>query len=438
MSSLRRISQPDLTTGFQVIEFETDTTYGRNALERFHELGFSASFDNAYLDSVTQLLSNHFANFLSRSLPSPLMTREKDYNVCGIRNLFGPWFADAEQQMRTSISVDYLNFCLKAICRHDTFNPDLAGIGVLMSFILQMIIALGSGAALVTLKRLKARKNWGRDCLTDALTVALVEFHRNQCCFAIAIEIATIVNTHSLGIGRTSPFLLVLSGVGLIPVTFTLVCLSYYGRPSWYLNLLSLATYLSSTAVLLQFSIALAISKRDLRSLSFSSPIRDFTETMDIPLRDVDPICGNLRADATHQAPDPLILWWAWASWLYCGMWITSVMSRRSHVGKPMKLFSNWLGVLVSCKSNSLQLAKSRSWSTAFFCAWATCFALQLYSLSTYTSGSFISMQWSFGQIVSVAVWVPSLAEFLYIHFRGMEVASEYKYPPPWRAARQE
>lgn len=46
------------------------------------------------------------------------------------------------------------------------------------------------------------------------------------------------------------------------------------------------------------------------------------------------------------------------------------------------------------------------------------CFAYQFYIYAVFQQRKLISMDWSFGQIVAIIVWAPSLVEFLYLERR--------------------
>ena len=52
-----------------------------------------------------------------------------------------------------------------------------------------------------------------------------------------------------------------------------------------------------------------------------------------------------------------------------------------------------------------------------FAIASSLCFAIQFYLLSVYWRHSFISPEWSFGQIMVVNVWVPAIVEYVYIEY---------------------
>ena len=94
-------------------------------------------------------------------------------------------------------------------------------------------------------------QNKARELALPRLAAALVEFQKAQCYFMIAVQIAAVVTVSE---GRLKPTSLqqlynnweavrAISISGMLPITFTLLCLQYAGKSSWYLNLLSTSTF---------------------------------------------------------------------------------------------------------------------------------------------------------------------------------------------------
>ena len=46
---------------------------------------------------------------------------------------------------------------------------------------------------------------------------------------------------------------------------------------------------------------------------------------------------------------------------------------------------------------------------------WVLCFAYHFYLYSLFVKWNLISMEWTFGQIIAIIVWVPSFVEYFYI-----------------------
>ncbi|KAL9626867.1 MAG: hypothetical protein Q9204_006977, partial [Flavoplaca sp. TL-2023a] len=90
------------------------------------------------------------------------------------------------------------------------------------------------------------------------LVAALTDFHKAQCFFMLAINIAALVVIHRGGFDPQSlqqmydtyVFLRVLAVNGFLPITFTLTNLYLVGMLSWFLTLLSFVTIALSVATL--------------------------------------------------------------------------------------------------------------------------------------------------------------------------------------------
>lgn len=111
----------------------------------------------------------------------------------------------------SAIAID--NF-LDNICKNNSENlsdPDIAGVGVVISFYVQsgiaMLAALVSGFFIWLAKFptpnspnsppiLVTKRPWIQRVL-DTITISLNDFQRAQCCFAIAINIASLITLHN-------------------------------------------------------------------------------------------------------------------------------------------------------------------------------------------------------------------------------------------------
>lgn len=56
-------------------------------------------------------------------------------------------------------------------------------------------------------------------------------------------------------------------------------------------------------------------------------------------------------------------------------------------------------------------------WTLVYAVPWALCFAAQFTLFAVFAEHYFISNTWILGQIIAVAVWVPSIVESIYIDF---------------------
>jgi len=135
------------------------------------------------------------------------------------------------------------------------------------------------------------------------------------------------------------------------------------------------------------------------------------------------PICGSWNLANNAIGTSIFTSHWIWLVWASCLMWL------------PICTIKHWYRGKVSCykpRSWSLpsiyarytwigrvyrELGTCRTW-TLFSCiSWSLCFGCQFYLFSVYFKHSVISQQWSFGQIIAVTVWVPSVVEYIYIEY---------------------
>ena len=171
----------------------------------------------------------------------------------------------------------------------------------------------------------------------QSLVTALVEFHKAQCYFAGAIQIAAVIFAGSFRktMNRCrdgsatdelptflqqmdAELLFTLSTNGTLPIAFTLTCIARYGRQSWYLILLSVSTITISTTTLIYASIlwpsvAESLSMKPTLSLEFCAG----------NLQDYESWCGSGKTVFnTSITPDKSMVGWSWVLWITAMSWV--------------------------------------------------------------------------------------------------------------------
>ena len=366
----------------------------------------------------------------------------------------------------TSPSTEALETCLEAICSPITLNPDLAGIGVIASFLIQSGICILALVALLSLEWLALFRNERRS-IHAGLVAALVDFHKVQCCFSSTIQVTALIlfreaqrNSALDATAIRSSFqdffgtsiLVALATSGIIPISLTLACIGRYGRQSWYLIILSLITMALASATL----VAAFVYAHD-----YGIPYDAYTGNMnnlylynDNKYNDMNttsttcsirgsvghtlyPLCGTWNLQNNAIGSSIVTGYWLWPVWAYCMMWLPTCMIRhwydsRSNFSLPHwwspRRISNWYPRI---RKFSNEFSSCRTWTAISCVTWPLCFACQLYLFSIYFKHSVISQKWSFGQIIAVTVWVPSVVEYIYIEYNGVVEASKYRYPAP-------
>lgn len=286
---------------------------------------------------------------------------------------------------------------------------------------------------------------------TEALVTGLVDFHKAQCYFSSTIQVAALVlftqsQTSYLGrVSQSDPLdgslLSVLATSGFIPIIPALVCIVRYGRQSRYILILSLVTFILATATLGSSVVYSNIAPDAYHESYTFGPNFQFIDTTSCHVQQnlehtLFPICGSWEL-ATNSPPENQT--WIWALWVVCLLSLLSclfklVFAKRLDRFKPTRTIYV-AGVVLFTLTTLLTVS------------------LQFNLFSIYFRRSLISPTWSFGQIIAVVVWVPSVVEFLYIELSkslvslailaqtlieivGIENASKYRYSSPLRVMR--
>ena len=253
---------------------------------------------------------------------------------------------------------------------------------------------------------------------TNAIITALVDFHKCQCYFSSTIQITGLMlfhdiqfNTAQVWHGAALPpdifdlsILTVLALSGLVPISLTLVCLTRYGHQTWHLIILSLITMALSTGTL---SCPFIYHRR------FGDPVTD--QYFGPNLEDLYPLCGSSKLRNNDIGTITFAKPWIWAIWLNCVIWTISCLVRKTLEGSPrvrllksLKDSSSFAGYLNS-------IGRSPAWPLLSMLSWMICFGCQSNLFSAYFQHAVILQDWSFGQIIAVAVWIPAVFEYVYI-----------------------
>ena len=318
------------------------------------------------------------------------------------------------------------------------------------SFIIQSGIAVVALAALLGFEmwsQIKKLPEGHGKTHINRMVIALVDFHKAQCYFSCVIQITALAlfresKGASGGLFSSSPadqfndafdtsIMIVLATSGLIPVNLILACIMRYGRHSWYLLILSLITTILATATLIASYYYTHV---------YGKPYGDYGNNLGNSFDDsnaysggvsctlpntvnetIFPLCGSSKL-GNNLLPTGLIdNGWIWAVWANCIVWL--------FLGLGIKCCN--LKVFAKSREKSMQfgtkvsfikylIKKSRTYTTWIIVSvipWSLCFAGQFYLYSAFFEHSVISYEWSFGQIIAVTVWLPSLVEYVYIEW---------------------
>lgn len=263
----------------------------------------------------------------------------------------------------------------------------------------------------------------------------MVEFQKNQCFFAGAIQIANLI--YSAGqtqMLRGTPdlidegFLYILATNGFIPTIFTLTLIARFGRQSWYLISLSGSIFVLST-------LSLAATQRFWRE--FAS-----IEVVEVEIDFISPILGlscgvgydqfqfqnltSLFCGPEVVLSDPSVIStspsrWAWLAWTNALLWLLycatmQILTMAWVESKAAKLSQSWQRHTLTIPPLQQFLRTpywNLLWQSLFVATWTASFGYQFYLYSLSFRRSTINNSWGFGQVVAIAVWAPCIAEYL-------------------------
>ena len=267
----------------------------------------------------------------------------------------------------------------------------------------------------------------------DILVTAVVEFQKAQCYFALAIQIATLVLAAGQASYSTTPWddyindelFYIVATNGYIPVVFTLAYISFFGRRSWYLISLSFCSFVLSittlaevTRIFWEVPTDYATDESFLCGACGGHSAKDLIAAW-CPPKTTTPYVGDFKAAKG---------WWNWAILAVCLFWLIhtawkmdtstlTLFSRRwipgySYLAKGGPIFDK-IGSPFAGLWRELRI-----FYVFFPISWAIAFGYQYAGFALFFQHSEIFNSWSFGQIVAVTIWVPCIAEFIYLRWR--------------------
>ncbi len=353
------------------------------------------------------------------------------------------WSGARNEELRGGTSAlavttgEALTGCLDAICAPFSLNPDLAGIGVFSSFLIQSGIVLIAVLGLLGLDLLPGLADSTRTLHTEALVAALVSFHKAQCFFSSTIQIAALIlvnhvlrvgfigKNYSVKPGADTGDVIVLNLLaisGLLPVTVVFLCISRYGRQTWYAFILTLVAVLLATATLAAtfYIYTQTFFLEYFRALGAHGTLASEVVNEDPSIEcgtDVPPeqliisLCGPEILDNNNLHSSTVTSKWIWVIWVNCIIWLALCL------GMMIRKVQRAMATILRENATFAVLSKYRVGLLLFLVTFGLSFAAQFVLFSIYARHAFISPIWTFGQIIAVTVWAPSLIDFIYIEY---------------------
>ncbi|KAL8845288.1 MAG: hypothetical protein Q9176_000458 [Flavoplaca citrina] len=369
-----------------------------------------------------------------------------------------------------SLCYNHTNICQSI---YAPVIEDIAGVGIYTSYWMQNGIALVAFALLrifdfwiyhVTIailgcscgfQRAKVRAESARQSglshRVPNLISALFEFQKAQCFFMVAVQVAAIIIAKRGGFDATTlqqlsnsySAITLVAICGYLPVIFTLLNLHGAGQDSWYIIGLSTITVVTAgiTAFTTKRFVPSPNDMNDLHNVAGSWPScgnRNPT-TFCLSHNTVDPF--NYGGGAKHIFIFCVIV----LSFLVLDKFLnsrsllpvkattydTGDLRRITTIALKQRTASGFstlsrLSIIPIYYSN-LDIKTKKTMNTVVYgCVWVLFlffYCRWIYLLSNWInhqSGVIGPSRWSFGQIVGITVWVPSLIQYLYLETRGM------------------
>lgn len=263
-----------------------------------------------------------------------------------------------------------------------------------------------------------------------AFTSALVGFQKAQCWFMLATNTAGLVVKKSGGLDpkslqqlyNTYTFIKVIAIGGYLPITFTLLNLHMIKQLSWYPIILSTVT------------VAIATTTLDIGGTTFSPTVEDFDQIKSLTIEDGPRSCGNQNLVPWCYNPR--------RDGNYFGF---NASSSGSGANDILVLCLITLAIIVVdhfCRSDDPNQQKINRWilkklgiatskplfphagtvlhygTTAFhfifFWLYVYCFYTFGEDLEWFRSNNVYNPSWSFGQIVAILAWAPTMLDYLW------------------------
>lgn len=275
----------------------------------------------------------------------------------------------------------------------------------------------------------KIRKSAEGHYIVICATVA--EFHKAQCYFTIALQIATFVITFAGKEAITNvdqDFLLLVAVDGLLPVVLTLYTLMAFGKRSWYMIGLSI------TSVVLATANGIHITR--------SSTLSNYVD-----VKGSGPAaCGSLGPMGVCFAigRNNFIITSSLASHYYLLMMtVMDIFAGCLVLWKLLTESTNWWSVFTKGIARRL-VARMKStsgltademhrssklnqriqlWSTIFFhfviaAGIIACLGVEFYLFRLLLTSPYVDAKsWGFGQIVGITIWMGVLMELAYLEY---------------------
>lgn len=334
------------------------------------------------------------------------------------------------------LDTDAMNSCIQSICASHPSplaNPDFAGIGIIVSYLLGVGLSIMSALLLtflsfsetvngepLLLNRAKCEVRISApQRLYDALLAALVEFLKAQCFLAMASSIAATIwfQTHDISL-LDGLALMTICNIGIFSVTFTYYILAVfnYTRKSWFIYLLALCTWT------LSFYAAFSIQTEytQIRNMPSYDNYLAVASYVKFPNACAEWPASNICPEKAVQDLEP-------GYSLYSSLYLPLVL------GLTIWQFSCLSFISIRTPKRYPQLSLAIMHVVAVSLLVAPFFFLVKCLIKLFALQS-IDATWGFGQIVALTAWVPFLVALVNNYLEGVDEAHTKQLPSSYSA----
>ncbi|KAF3165909.1 hypothetical protein TWF225_001359 [Orbilia oligospora] len=311
-----------------------------------------------------------------------------------------------------NLVLEEVNSCMAAICKnlepYVKDDPDIGGVGVFISYILQILLVLMMTIYVLFKFILHERRVVPDDMHSPfdgsiAFPESLKEFQKLQSWFIGSLVIAAFIRqTQAITSISVTDFLF-LGGIslnGVVLICYMNAALLLLGRKSWYVYILSCVTFFLCSAFLLYANWMRGVRIDNvLPALSFCR--------------------GQLSAavESSNQITEWVILVskvprsTIYIAWGFCLLvQIACIFWMLEGEKKLSRGFRDWIATTIGQVFLWLFIL-------AIVLCFLAIFALQVTMLYNFW-GIVDPSQWSFGQIIAVTIWLPIIIDYIHGRFK--------------------
>lgn len=262
---------------------------------------------------------------------------------------------------------------------------------------------------------------------SEALTSALVGFQKAQCWFMLATNIAGLIIEKNGGLEpdsiqqlyNTYVFIKVIAIGGFLPITFSLLNLHMIRMLSWYPIALSIATITVAIATLKSGHTSFTPIAEDFDSIA--SQVSQ-SSLASCGLQKVSALCYSPRKDDSFgfnassngsSADDILIFCLVTLAIILIDHFCRSDDPKQQDLnGRILKRLRIDPSKALFPHAGTVLRYGTPAFHFVFFWLYIYCFYLFGEDLNWFAANNVYDPSWSFGQIVAVAAWLPTLFDY--------------------------